>query len=130
MSNKLIKFKTAVLAKEKGYDVPVNNYYDEISGLDNGDGDCEFICLNHNKYEKLHSAPTLWELHEWLRDKHSIRVFPTQKVSGDYGFEIYVPNEENPIGMPFKRISPFTWHYDTYDAALDAGLREGLKQIK
>ena len=46
MEEKLITLKTAKLAKEKGFNLAVNHFYDEISGLDNGDG--ALISLRNN----------------------------------------------------------------------------------
>lgn len=63
----LITFNTAKLAKQKGYDQLENHFYYDDGTLDNGDGDCEFICLNHNLYERHYSAPTTQDLARWLK---------------------------------------------------------------
>ena len=74
-------------------------------------------------------APTQALLQKWLIEVHNIRVYPTQKIAGDFGFDIYIKNEENPAGSPFKRVSYFTQHFNSYEAALEKGLQEALNLI-
>ena len=75
------------------------------------------------------NIPTQSLLQKWLREVHNIRVYPTQKIAGDFGFDIYIKNEENPAGSPFKRVSYFTQHFNSYEAALEEGLQEALTLI-
>jgi hypothetical protein len=77
------------------------------------------------------SAPTILDMHAWLMRKFNIRVFPEQKISGDFGFAIYVSNETSLIASkPFVRLqSYFTKHYSTFEEALDAGIQEALELI-
>lgn len=62
----LIDFKTAKIAKEQGFDKLCNYFYYKDGVLDQGDGDNEHICLDHNRYHDLFSAPTVQEYEEWL----------------------------------------------------------------
>lgn len=71
MKDELITFETAKLAKELGFDLKTNFYYDEKGVLDNGDGDIEYIELNHNKYN-LYSAPTNKLLEDWLKQNNKV----------------------------------------------------------
>lgn len=103
MEDTRITFETAKLAKEKGW---------------NGD----FV-----ESHKILTTQSL--LAKWLRDKYSIRVYPIQKISGDFGFEIYIPNKDNPVGRPFERLAYFTLHFKTYEEAYEIGLQEALKLI-
>lgn len=65
----------------------------------------------------------------YFRDRHKLRGFPTQKVAGDYGFEIYVPGAD-PAALPFKRLSYFTQHFRDYYGALEACVKELIKLKK
>lgn len=150
MVDRLISKKTAKLAKNKNFDLGVYNSYviykkdyvydddpdhpesykkdqvemsnfyhkNSVDGFD----------MSNNSYE-VYSAPTQSHLQCWLRETHKIRVLIVQKIAGDFGFEIYVPNKENPSGKPWKRLSFFTIHHKTYENALEEGLYESLKLI-
>lgn len=127
----LISFKTAKLAKEKGFDYCVNNYYwiDENS-LDCGDGDCEFACLNHNKYDDLYSAPNQTELQKWLRDVYSFIVYV---VPNKNGYDCFIGLREQGFIREYINCCKIQEHdYDyfkTYEEALETGLYEALKLI-
>lgn len=67
----LISFKTAKLAKEKGFNCPTNYfYYKDENDLDIGDGDIEFIEINHNAYDNFYSVPTQSILAKWLKKEY------------------------------------------------------------
>ena len=79
-----IQFETAKLAKLKGYNLPENTYYiqhkDGEVNIDNGDGDSEFICLDHNKYDDYYSAPAQSDLQKWLLNVHYIKLYEKQDL--------------------------------------------------
>lgn len=70
---------------------------------------------NHNP--NIIAIPTWDQVLEWFREK-GFRGYVEQKVAGDFGFVIYVKNLENPAGEPWKRISYFTKHFETYQGAM------------
>ena len=84
----LISFEVAKLAKEKGYDLLENKYYiqhrDGDVVLDNGDGDCEFVCLNHNKYDNYYSAPTKEDYQKWLDQKLKEEIDYLNQLDTDF----------------------------------------------
>lgn len=59
----IVSFEEAVALKKEGFNLPTNAYYyiDYQGGIkiDVGDGDYEFIVLDHNKYDDCFSAPTI-----------------------------------------------------------------------
>lgn len=129
MQEKLVLLETAKLAKEKEFDLELDviwgknqqggwQIWNDINGY--------FVDLEH------YQAPTQSLLQKWLREVYKIRIYITQKVAGDFGFEIYIPNsnKEKIAGKPWERVSYFTQHYSTYEEALEAGLQEALKLIK
>lgn len=114
MRDELISFETAVLAKEKGYSLPITKYsekyynkegkFQEVSykstvNLDNGELEC----------------PSQSLLQKWLREVHKIHIHIN--CYGDNVWSFHIPN----IGGD----SPF----HTYEEALEIGLQEALKLI-
>ena len=81
MEEQLISFDTAKLAKEKGFNIPCENFYieyidDDVADLFNyeeqrGSGYAE---LYRNNQEFKYSAPTQSLLQKWLREVHSIHI--------------------------------------------------------
>lgn len=71
-------------------------------------------------------------LQQWLRGEHKIRVYVENKVAGDFGFTIYIPNPDKGecIGRPWIKQPHYTLHFKTYEKALEAGLLEALKLIQ
>ena len=129
MTDTIVSFKTAKLAKEKGFNVECEYGYTRLKELMTIDRSQEsffegasrnyrnselesynksYLECNDDEYVCIYTAPTQSLLQKWLREVHNIRVYPTQKIAGDFGFEIYIKNEENPAGSPFKRVSYFT----------------------
>lgn len=133
MSEELIKFETAKLAKEKGFNEPCLNYYgynisvkDEIDKIN--------ICTTTNKKEsnsfyksEACSAPTQSLLQKWLRDKHNIEVEPYRTVKCTTG-EKYGCQGEKWIDDESSE-DLFNIYKDTYEEALETGLFEALKLI-
>jgi hypothetical protein len=150
MVDSRIKLDTAIIAKAKNFDAWVDLcyvqykksyvydsapehleshkeddvYIEKISHI-NGASNMD---LSNNLYV-VYARPTQALLQKWLREVHNIRVYPTQKIAGDFGFEIYIKNEENPAGSPFKRVSYFTQHFNSYEEAIEKGLQEALNLI-
>ena len=131
---------TAVLADEKGFDVPSRDAYDVKDEVINSS-----IYYNGNEFfesddiknaieatgTKHVLAPTQSDLQKWLRDTHQIRVYPENKTSGMFGFTIYIPTTpERRAAQPFERVTYWMQSFRTYEEALEQGLLEGLKLIK
>jgi len=116
MRDELISFETAVLAKEKGYSLPITKYsekyynkegkFQEVSykstvNLDNGELEC----------------PSQSLLQRWLREVHNINVYC---IPCQHNENLWYNNiaSHNPV---------FT---GKYEEALEVGLQEVLKLIK
>lgn len=129
MKEQLISFETAKLAKERGFDLAVNNYFiimDDNIIEDNGDGDIEYICLNHNKYDNYYSRPTQSLLQKWLREVHNIHI--EISVGNDIEYGVIYGKAESPEWIrDIEGIDVI--FYKTYEEALEAGLQEALKLI-
>jgi len=134
MKEQLITFETAKLAKEKGFDIPIqhtvnkqNLVYSEYSKdlvkmIDTNVVDN----WNDPKFIEICSAPTQSLLQKWLREVHKINLVPDcMWIKGGYECTGYDLNNEN------KEIISLTKYgkYPTYEEALEAGLQEALKLI-
>lgn len=64
----VVTFKTAKLAKEKGFDFPCNNGFSPLGEeLDNS---WKFVCNDSRSIPR----PTQSELQKWLREEHNLNV--------------------------------------------------------
>jgi len=118
MEEQLVSFDTAILAKEKGFDIPTRLCYSE--------NDKYGLALPYNAGNNLYrndgeyySAPTQSLLQRWLREKCDMWV--TVLVDGiTYSISIWgehVPNEDEAFETKW---------FLTYEDALDFGLRHVL----
>lgn len=123
MTDKLISFETAKLAKEKGFNIPVNGVYVDNGTLsfarDNDETD-----YNWNK-RKGYSAPTQSLLQKWLREQYGIHILIRITIYDTFTGWILNPMFRN--GSAERVIK--TKGFKTYEEALEVGLQEALKLI-
>jgi len=121
MTDQLISFETAKLAKEKGFDKICRYMYNTLNKrnrkITNKEG-----YLSETKY--WISAPTQSLLQKWLREVHKtdiiISIFLDMYIVSIYRYNKVLPIYEN--GSMKKFIK--------YEDVLEAGLQRGLKLIK
>ena len=117
MKEELISFETAKLAKEVGFDCVTNKYYTPNSGkLVYG---IRPVVVNIRI-----KAPTQSLLQRWLREKHKIHITIHYHKSGTYSTHIADEADNCMSTELFGEV------FNTYEAALEAGLLEALKLIK
>ena len=147
MEEELISFKTAKLAKEKGYSIggftsfikyrktyvydsdpnhPESYKKGEIRFNDN------FFHINGpletcSKYYTLYERPTQSLLQKWLRKTNKILVEVI--AVDDWDHWIYSVTTEGMM-CPFDETPWNGEEYSTYEEALEAGLQESFKYIK
>ena len=116
MKEELITYKTAVLAKEKGFDLDIFSRY-------NKDGIIIYSSLLDDEYRQLAPAPTQSLLQRWLREEHKIFVYciPKGFIKGN-GREVI--RWGNNISLRKGKYST------TYELALEQGLIEALNLIE
>ena len=134
MEEQKVTFETAKLAKEKGFDIPYENYY--VTYIDDDDIDLynyeenrgsNFAYLRKNENDFEYSAPTQSLLQKWLREKFNIAVMVSfnDNTSFEYYYFIHTdvskPCSNRICSLPFKTID--------YEQALEKGLQEALKLI-
>lgn len=131
MNENLISFKTAVLAKKKGF----TNIYDEfhlISMFKSENEGMTGILIeelqgNERRYDYL--APPQSELQKWLREKHLIHIcivmYPYQADVPKYGYMLLSLSSKN-MGERLL-IDPLI--FNTYELALEEGLLQALNLL-
>lgn len=110
---------TAVLLKEKGFDLPCRQYFIAIDDkIKNNQNNRPY---NWNKIQAGYSAPLLFEATIWLRETKGVHVYvSTKDVKWAYTIE------DIKIG---KILSNSFWHFDNHDLALEAGIIHALKHF-
>jgi len=146
MQEQLISFKTAKLAKEKGFNLNSHAYY----GCDNpSNGKANQLMLRtYEKWENfgkedspqegtmIYSAPTQSLLQKWLREVHNLYVNPIEYItpqSKSVMYELSSKFYDNASvrlkeTLSTKQESLFGLH-NSYEECLEYGLFEALKLI-
>lgn len=129
MEEQLVGVGVAVLAKSIGFNIPVLNYY---YGVNIPEKFGQQI-INHNDsiFNTCYSAPTQSLLQRWLREVHNIQI--------DVNFDSDDFTQDKNARMQYKAwvFYPKTGYetieaklFDTYEQALEEGLKEALMLIK
>lgn len=114
MEEQLISFKTAKLAKEKGFDIATIHRYDEFGQIVEG-----MVFSNREIY-----APTQSLLQKWLREKHKIHIWTIMT-----GAEIFTTHLLHDYWTHVHREKGRIKEFDTHEMALEKGLQIALKLI-
>jgi len=124
MKEQRITFKTAKLAKEKGFIDNCSYYYsnkDRVLKPFMFDDNPKVISLcNGKEFNLLTIAPTQSLLQKWLREKHNITIWFEDWNDNKYG--IHVNQSDETMYMPNMILG-------TFEQALEQGLQEALKLI-
>jgi len=148
MSNDLITYNTAILAKSKGFDVPVRygvygpkmklisdygNHHKQQLQMVNWN-----VITKQQPHSKATSIPTQSELLTWLQENHDIDVVivPERYPTGiNYMVQAQKWDLVNGTLDENFTVDGCGWYndnhdYPTYYLAFEKGLYEGLKLIK
>lgn len=131
MEEQLVTFEVARLAKEKGCKLDL--YSDDEWHYIDEEGDL-FWC-NHDPRSSYPNAERVVKcsqslLQKWLREEHSLYVMleetETLSLKSGIGFyyKIIKVKEKEHLGLDCSM-----YFYKTYEEALEAGLKEGLRLI-
>lgn len=131
MQEQLISYETAILAKEKGFNIPcTTTYNDKNTILFWYPPEC-FYGYRELK-ETLNSrpaalqelpAPTQSLLQTWLREIHDLEITPMSDTSTKNSYWFL-------LGPKFTDGATYEGDFSTYEEALEAGLQKALKLIK
>jgi hypothetical protein len=123
MEEQLISFETAVLAKEKGFDI--KTLYRFLGET------CREVDLNCQLWDNEYYAPTQSLLQKWLREEMDMWV--TIIFNGiTYSISIYgryTPDEEEIEISNTGSLNFEDKYFLRYEQALEVGLQEALKLI-
>jgi hypothetical protein len=128
MEEQLISFETAVLAKEKGFDIKtlyrfLGETYREVD-------------LNCQLWDNEYYAPTQSLLQKWLREVHGIHVqpyfYPNTISTREIKPEVEIIRVFAKDGITKSILPPSLRNeeFDTYEQAFEEGLLAALKLIK
>ena len=134
MQDQLVKFETAKLAKEKGFNEKVFKQYQVDGYLSRVSKSIDVVI---GPYEELltpdidcFTAPTQSLLQKWLRDVHNLHIYiDTTPVFDKMEPSKYKSTVKVPF-QPFKWTTAYYYLGNTFEEALEVGLQEGLKLIK
>lgn len=122
MKDELIKYDTAVLAKEKGFDEPCLFFFRE----DKTEFNLDYISQTdrNSNYNKSYGKCTQSLLQRWLREVHHIFVYviPSYTTNEQYMIEIQHGSKlkTSATGLTEKP------YYSTWEKALEEGLKQAL----
>ena len=132
MEEKLIEFKTAKLAKKKGF---ILHTLDTFYQYDGSISLCHYKskrALYVQDMERVECyAPTQALLQKWLRDVHKLTMNIHPVENGKWEFVIFILKKPLPErgfeNIMSLHVEPYRW--DTYEEALERALKEALKLI-
>ncbi len=126
MTDQLISFETAKLAKEKGFkNILLNSFYRTNGNFEKSQNEYDFNDRNPWPCE-LYAAPTQSLLQKWLREKHGIDIIIKPWTGDKSGEKVYAADIT--IFGTNKYIK--CKKQSTYEKALEQGLIKALKLIK
>jgi hypothetical protein len=113
-----VQKETAVLLKEKGFDLETIYHYYEDEVTQTLHSSPHFSSFNWNCIDRI-SAPTLHEANTWLREVKGVHVYVTCTY-GEWDFSI-----ENAVNGESLHDTYYT--FQTHDQALESGIIYALK---
>ena len=126
MKENIVTFQVAKLAKEKGFNWKVINYF-KLSTISNPliEDECRPQNINSLQSNSIFSRPTQSLLAKWLREEHHLIVTVAYQYEYDstpYSYWIYKENNSSPLNQWVNDLN-------SYEEALEFGLQEALKLI-
>lgn len=140
MKKRIIEFKTAQLAKEKGFLKDCFYHYDKNGEIQENQVSHKTYVATHHLYANSYdfeierwgggnkdciAAPTQAQLQTWLRNK---KILVEVRPIDDWNHWCYSIFMEDCM-LPFFEVKNNN-EYPSYEEALEAGLYEGLTNIK
>jgi hypothetical protein len=134
MREQLVSFKTARIAKEKGFWIASYKCYDKAGFLNDTCND-EAVSFKYD-YRTLpdkdkYLAPTQSLLQKWLREVHNIHIYVTSKTKTDNSV-CFIPSGRTMPDTIKNNLIVDVIIYSvnkTYEEALEKGLFEALALI-
>jgi len=122
MTDQLISFETAILAKEKGFNEPCYDTFMGDASIKNISYHFNEPAYNTELLKCSYSAPTQSLLQRWLREIHKIHIVINYNiVNKTYLFCI--------LNLKQDEILSEQYLYFTYEETLEKALQEALEFI-
>lgn len=122
ITEQYVTFDTAKMLKKAGFDCRVNRYFQIPYFSGEAKEKSMLTAINNNRYPRNYSRPTQAVAARWLREVYHYAVciwFTKDHEKWFYAYRTVFDTDYN--------ISEYK--YDSYEAALEAGLQECLKLI-
>lgn len=128
MKLQLVIFRTAMLAKIKGFDIECNNAIStktkDILFSTISTNNSQWANASIEEHPDLIALPTQALLKKWLRETHNISIHVDDytskgKVMYDYSIGLLGSQDDNPVG-----------EFTSYESALEEALQVALNMIK
>ena len=123
MTEELVTFETAKFLKEKGFDIACENVVREDKTRMN-----TLFRTNKNLPKTCYSLPTQAIVAKWLRETKNVHICIYNNACG-YGYEISKADNGTHISNDLKDGPNNGGVWDTYEEALEAGIKEALSLI-
>lgn len=135
MKEQIIKFETAVLAKEKGFNKDCLYCYTTKDNIQISSGDeNDMETYNHNLWDNF-SAPTQSLLQKWLREEHNLHIEIQLEAlkqvveAPKYNWIIFGAFYTMEKSLYFGNKKDAGKLYNNYEEALEEALLNSLKLI-
>ena len=123
MTEELVTLETAKLLREKGF----NEYCKDIIKEDNNRIMQSVFRTNKNLPKLCYSRPTQSVAQKWLRETKNLHITIYNSASG-YTYDISKA-DMGTVLYCFPKGPNDAGNWDTYEEALETGIRESLKLI-
>ena len=124
MEEQFVSFDTAKLLKEAGFDVPTSTHYSNSGEVWQSSAPEDY---NDDKSCKACSRPTQALAAKWLREVHKLHVFAKriyEYALDKFSWGYYIQSSN------YEYCKNFEIGFDSYEQAIEEGLRGAIKLIK
>ena len=131
MTEEFVTLETAKLLKEKGFDETceycILDQDDDVIGASRGCIINEKI-VRHKNIKNAIPITSLYQAQKWLRETKNLHICVYNCACG-YGYELSKANNGTHIASSVYEGTNDGEEWDTYEEALEAGIKECLKLI-
>ena len=116
-----VSFEIAKLLKEKGFDEPCDNYYDQSSD------EPQQLTLDemYYSYDEFLKAPTHQMAMKWLREVYNIIIEPESVWNGKkWEYQLFIVTPQN-ADSPYYEHNP----YKSYEECVEAAIKYCLEKL-
>ena len=135
-----VSFEIAKLLKEKGFDIPCDNYYDSSGKTPNesvyGGANIETLDYNADPFVKsgfhkfkTFSAPTQAMAMKWLRDEKNLCIEPYRTACGYLSTISKIPTGSELYAQEYEGDDEDSGQFTTYEKSCEAAIKYCLEKL-